>query len=81
MKYNQTVKQRNIGKYKETRVYVTKNGKNKNIESDEVRALYTNMAKMSEENDEYDTEILVVVSNPLQRMWTLKAFQMDDLNF
>jgi hypothetical protein len=80
MKYNKTVKKRDIGKYKETRIHVTKSGKNKDMESAEVRALYNGIIKVSQ-NDKYDTQILVVASNPLQRMWTLKGFQMEDLNF
>jgi hypothetical protein len=80
MKYNKIVKQNNIGKYKETRIHVTKSGKNKDMESDEVRALYNGIVKVSQ-NDEFDTEILVVVSNPLQKTWTIKAYKMDELNF
>jgi hypothetical protein len=80
MKYNQTVKKRDIGKFKETRIHVTKSGKNKDLESAEVRALYNGIMKVSQD-DKYDTEILVVASNPLQRTWTLKGFQTDDLKF
>jgi hypothetical protein len=80
MKYNQNVTQSKMGKYNMTKINVTKSGKKKDIESNEVRALYDGIVKVSE-NDEYDTEILVLVQNPLNRMWTLKGFQMDELNF
>ena len=81
MKYNKTVTSRNIGKTIETRVSVTKTGKNKDLEFHEVNALYKDLSMRSKSTKEFDLELLVVAQNPLQRSWTLKAFKSDHLNF
>jgi hypothetical protein len=81
MKYTKKVNQRNIGKSIETRITVTKNTKNKDLEFKEVNDLYNDISKRSQDSEEYDFELLVVAQNPLQRSWTLKGFKGDELNF
>ena len=74
------VTKRQIGNVIETRITVTKTGKNKSIESKEVRNLYKEFKKNALKADK-NAKLLVVGDNPLQDHWTLKSFQSEDLNF
>lgn len=74
------VRKRQIGNVIETRITITKTGKNKNIESKEVRSLYKEFKESALKADK-NAKLLVVGDNPLQDHWTLKGFQNEELDF
>jgi hypothetical protein len=69
-----------IGNVTETTINVFKTGKNKDLESNEVRKLYKEMTKKILKDDP-KARLLVRVDNALQNKWTLKGFEDDDLDF
>jgi hypothetical protein len=80
MTFNKNVTQKNIGKSKETRIYITK-GKKANLENKDVRELYNELLKKSKANKAYDTQIAVWGSNIISDTWNFKGYQEEDLRF
>lgn len=81
MKYSKNIKKSLIGNVTETRITVTKSGKNKNIESDEVKGLFKEIEKKTLIDNTHDYKLMVRVQNPINDTWTLKSFQAQELNF
>lgn len=80
MSFDKSISRKKIGKYTETTIKTFKKTKKKEIESDEVLKLYNVFMKKAEAIDP-EARILVRVANGLNKHWTLKGYQEDDLNF
>jgi hypothetical protein len=80
MNFDKHITKKILGNNIVTTTNVFKKGKNKDIESNEVRALYKEFRKKALKDDP-NAKILIRVDNPLQDHFTLKGFQEEDLNF
>ena len=81
MKYQKTKSQRKLGNKKENRITVTKTGKHKDLESDEIMELYSHVNDLAQQDNKYDYRVLVTAQNALGRYWNLKGYQEDDMRF